>query len=70
MSLCMLVRTLKKSASRFSIARAEVTDSTAGSDSSHERRIVRSGDRVESSLTRLAMTSLTVGLGTAGRDEM
>ena len=29
-----------KSASRFSIARADATLSTAGSDSSHERRIV------------------------------
>jgi hypothetical protein len=36
----MVVRTLKKSASRFSMARAEVMDSTAGSDSSHDRRIV------------------------------
>jgi hypothetical protein len=42
MSLCMVVRTLKKSASRRSMARAEVTDSTAGSDSSQERRIVDS----------------------------
>jgi hypothetical protein len=42
MSLCIVVRTLKKSASRRSMARAEVTDSTAvGSDSSHERRIAK-----------------------------
>jgi hypothetical protein len=42
MSLCMLVRTLKKSASRRSMARAkEVTDSTAaGSESSQQSRIV------------------------------
>ena len=41
MSLCIVVRTLKKSASRRSMAKAEVTDSTAaGSDSSQERRIV------------------------------
>jgi hypothetical protein len=40
MSLCILVRTLKKSASRFSIASADATVSIVGSDSSHDRRIV------------------------------
>jgi hypothetical protein len=40
MSLCILVRTLRKSASRFSMARADATVSTAGRDSSHDRRIV------------------------------
>lgn len=40
MSLCILVRTLKKSASLLSMATADAIESTAGSESSHEKRMV------------------------------
>jgi hypothetical protein len=39
-SLCILVLTLKKSASLLSMATADAIESTAGSESSHEKRMV------------------------------